>query len=152
MRDADAEVTRLARRLAVKLHDMQALRRSLALALDKGQPVAERMDAVRDVAAVHPPEALRPLLDLLEREGDTSLRSEACRALAAYEGPEIASTVLKGWKQYPAAVRVEAVNLLAGRVEWAAALLAAVGQSTVPRTDLNDNTILRIRALRNKYL
>src|SRR5438105_4477875 len=152
MRDADAEVTRLARRLAVKLNDVQALRRSLALALAKEQPVGERIDAVRDVAAVHPPEALRPLLDLLAREEDPSLRAEACRALTAYDRPEIAATVLKGWKQYPAAVRVEAVNLLAGRVEWAAALLAAVGRQEVPRTDLNDNTILRIRALRNKYL
>jgi putative heme-binding domain-containing protein len=49
-------------------------------------------------------------------------------------------------------VRTEAVNLLAGRKEWAKELLAAVGDKRVARTDLNDNTILRIRALKDKQL
>src|SRR5262249_270408 len=49
-------------------------------------------------------------------------------------------------------VRIEAVNLLAGRKEGAGELLAAVGKKQVPRTDLNDNTILRIRAFNDKKL
>jgi putative heme-binding domain-containing protein len=64
----------------------------------------------------------------------------------------VARDVLAHWKQYPAPVRVEAVNLLAGRKAWARALLAAVGQNQVPRTDLNDNTILRIRAHHDNQL
>jgi putative heme-binding domain-containing protein len=57
-----------------------------------------------------------------------------------------------GWKDYPPPLRVEAVNQLAGRKTWAGELLAAVGDKRVPRTDLTDNTILRIRALRDKKL
>ena len=44
------------------------------------------------------------------------------------------------------------MNLLAGRKTWAKDLLTAVGKGTVPRTDLNDNTILRIRAFKDNKL
>src|SRR5262249_34997690 len=60
--------------------------------------------------------------------------------------------VLRAWRGYPAAVRMEAVNLLAGRKDWAGELLAAVAKKEVARADLNDNTILRIRALHDKKL
>src|SRR5262249_1640465 len=53
---------------------------------------------------------------------------------------------------YSPSVRVEAVSLLAGRKEWARDLLAAVGSQKVPRTDLTDNTILRIRAFKDRRL
>jgi putative membrane-bound dehydrogenase-like protein len=152
LQDSDREVQRLARRLAVNFHDLEALRRSLAIARDSQKPLTERIDAVRDVAVAHPPEALKTLTDLLAHDTNTDLRCEVCRALSAYNSPEIARIVLTGWKRYPPAVRVEAVNLLAGRKEWARELLAAVGRKDVPRTDLNDNTILRILALRDKQL
>ena len=64
----------------------------------------------------------------------------------------VESGVLAGWKSYPPALRGEAVNLLAGRKPWATELLAAVGKGSVPRTDLTDNTILRIRTFRDKKL
>src|SRR5262249_10154130 len=85
---------------------------------------------------------------------DTSgeIRGEACGAVAAYDSPEVGKAVLAAWKGYPPAVRGEAVNLLAGRKEWARELLAAVGSKQVPRTDLTDHTILRIRAFKDKKL
>jgi len=151
-RDPDLEVQRLARRLAVKFHDLQALQNALALAMNPHKATGERVDAVRDLAAAHPVEALRPLQDLLAREANEEVRCEICRTLAHYDRPEVGRVVLKGWSSYPAPVRVEAVNLLAGRKDWAGDLLTAVGRKDVPRTDLNDNTILRIRALRDNKL
>jgi putative membrane-bound dehydrogenase-like protein len=150
--DPDSEVRRLAHRLAVKLRDMEAVHEALELAGNQQRPVSDRVEAVRDLAAVHPAEALQPLEKLLAGDGSIDLRCEVCRTLSAYEGPEVARAVLGGWKDYPPAVRVEAVNLLAGRKEWAAALLEAVGHKEVPRTDLTDNTVLRIRALHDQPL
>jgi putative membrane-bound dehydrogenase-like protein len=147
--DGDHEVGRLARGLAVNFRDPEAVRQSLTVALDSGRPAEARREAVRELGLAHPDEARQPLLDLLLKERDAELRGEACRALNAYDGPEVVKSVLTGWKSYPPSVRVEAVNLLAGRKTWAAELLAAVGDKRVPRTDLNDNTILRIRALRD---
>ena len=150
--DGDGQVRRLAQELAINFRDPEAARRSLAAALDAGRPAAERRAAVRQLGLAHSPEARQPLLDLVARRGDPELRAEACRALGGYDGPEVASGVLSGWKGYPPPLRVEAVNLLAGRKDWARELLAAVGSKRVPRTDLSDNTILRIRALKDKQL
>jgi putative membrane-bound dehydrogenase-like protein len=150
--DSDREVQRLAFRLAVNFHDLQALHRCLMVAVDNQKTIPERSDALQDLAIAHPAEALHPLEDLLIHEPDTSLRCEACRALTGYDQPEVARVVLSGWKDFPPTVRVEAVNLLAGRKEWARELLAAVSRKEVSRTDLTNQTILRIRALRNPRL
>jgi putative membrane-bound dehydrogenase-like protein len=150
--DKDPEVARLAGRLAVNFRDVEALRRALATAQDAKKPVPERIDAVHDLGLAYPPDALEPLQRLLKLEKNVDLRCEVCRALSAYDRPEIAKAVLASWKDYEPQVRTEAVNVLSGRKDWAADLLAAVGKNEVPRTDLNDNTILRIRALRDDKL
>jgi putative membrane-bound dehydrogenase-like protein len=152
LRDGDGRVQQLARRLAVNFQDREAVRRALALAADPSKTLAERLDAIRDLALARPLEARPVLLDLLAKGGDDALRREACRALAAHDHPEVPRAVLAGWKSYPLSVRVEAVSLLAARKHWARDLLGAVGAKRVPRTDLTDNTILRIRAFGDRPL
>jgi putative heme-binding domain-containing protein len=115
-------------------------------------PLSRRLEALRDVALAHPPEGLKILPALVVGAGELSIRVEACRALAAYDSTEIPGRILASWKILPPTLRGEAVNLLAGRRPWARDLLAAVGNKTVARTDLNDNTILRIRAFRDDRL
>jgi hypothetical protein len=136
--DKDPEVSRLAGRLAVNFRDVEALRRALATAQDLSKPMRERIDAVHDLGLAYPPDALEPLQRLLKQEKSVDLQCEVCRALCAYDRPEIAKAVLSGWKDFTPTVRTEAVNLLSGRKDWAADLLAAVGKNEVPRTDLND--------------
>jgi putative membrane-bound dehydrogenase-like protein len=156
LKDADPEVQRLARHLAVNFQDPEAIRRALAIARDAKKPAAERIEAVHDLALTHRDFALKPLLEMVAGEKNPELRAEALRALTVYDTPEAVKTipgpVLAGWKDYPPEVRTAAVSLLAGRKEWAKQLLAAVGDKRVARTDLNDNTILRIRALKDKAL
>jgi putative heme-binding domain-containing protein len=150
--DPDSEVQRLARRLAVNFRDLEAIRRSLELVQDSSRKSSERVEAIHDLALAHPPEALKPFEELVAHDNDPEVRSEACRALAAYENADIPSIMIKNWKNYPPALRNEAINLLAGRKNWARALLTAVGDKSVPRTDLSDNTILRLRAFREEAL
>jgi putative membrane-bound dehydrogenase-like protein len=150
--DGDGEVQRLARRLAVHFRDVEAIRRALAVARDIKQMTSQRVEAIRDLALAHPPEARQTLLALLGTDPFIEIRCEACRALGAYASPEIARDVLATWSKQPPAVRIEAVNLLAERKEWARELLTALGNNQVPRTDVTNNTILRIRAFRDKTL
>ncbi len=156
LRDANPEVQRLARHLAVNFQDPEAIRRALAIAGDKAKPAAERVEAVHDLALTHRDFALKPLLEMVAAEKSAEVRAEAVRALTTYDSPQaitaIPGPVLAGWKDYPPEVRTAAVGLLAGRKEWAKQLLAAVGDKRVARTDLNDNTILRIRAFKDKAL
>ncbi len=151
-KDSDAKVVDLARRLAVHFQDTQAIARALERARDAGLALGQRLEALRDVALAHPPQALPVLHEILAKEKNPEIRAEACRALAAYDDVKIPAGVLAGWKTYPPLVRGEAVNLLSGRKPWAKDLLAAVGKGTVPRTDLTDNIILKIRAFKDKNL
>jgi putative membrane-bound dehydrogenase-like protein len=151
-KDDDAEVRRFAQSLAVTFRDLSAARKALAAARDVKRPARERIEAVREVGLAKLLEGRQPLLDLLASEKDTELRLEIVRALSGFDGPEVAAGILKGWKDYPPPLRSEAVNALAGRKDWAGALLDAVGDKRVPRTDLTDNTILRIRAFKDKKL
>jgi putative membrane-bound dehydrogenase-like protein len=150
--DSDSEVQRLARRLALHFRDVEAVRRSLARAGDTRLAIPERVEAIRHLALAYPPEGQRFLQELVARDRDLEVRCEACRALASYANPEVPRAVLSGWRAYPLPLRTEGVNLLAGRREWAGELLAAVGKQQVARTDLTDNTILRIRAFRDRKL
>src|SRR5262249_15968533 len=108
--------------------------------------------AIGDVALIHPPEGLTVLQRLVTGDKNTEVRSEACRALAAYDHRDMPRVILAGWKGYPAELRTAAVNLLSGRRQWARELLAAVGNGQVARTDLNNNTILRILAFNDGKL
>jgi putative heme-binding domain-containing protein len=156
LRSGDADVKRLVGRLSVSFQDVEAIRRALDVASDATKTVPERVEALRDLALAHPAEALKPLLALLANDARMEVRAEACRALSGYDSPEairdIPGGVLAGWKNYPPAVRTEAVNLLAGRKEWARALLTAVGKKEVPSTDLHNNVILRIQAFKDSKL
>jgi len=145
-KDSHPEVQRLARQLAVNFRDAMTIRRALGIITKPHADKTQLLDAIRDVALARPPEAVKPLLDLLaSAQHDDVLRALA-KALAAFDDKRIPDAVLAQWKRFTPAQRVDFVAALRSRREWAARLLAAVGTGQVPRTDLNDNTILAIRA------
>jgi putative heme-binding domain-containing protein len=151
-KDTNPEVGRLTNSLAVKFRDPEAVKAALAIARDSKQNVADRIRAVRDLAVARDPNTLQALSDLARKDGPAELRAEAIRALAGFDARNVSRDLLAGWSSLPTGLRSEVVNLLAGRKEWAADLLAAVGSKTVDRRDLNDNTILRMQALNDRQL
>ncbi|MCI0335345.1 MAG: HEAT repeat domain-containing protein [Planctomycetes bacterium] len=145
----DVRIVELAHRLAVSFQDNEAIARALTVALNSSAGLTERVEAIRDLAVAQPAEAQKPLRQLVLSDEKIPIRVEACRALAAYDNPEISKALVAAWKTLPPPVRAEAVSLLAGRKNSAQDLLAAVGKGAVARTDLTDNTILRIRAFKD---
>ncbi len=150
LKDDDAEVKKLAQALAVNFRDRAAALAALAVAREKNNRPFERAEALRALAIARLDEARPVLLEIATGDNNVNVRVEALRALSGYDVPDVSRDVLQGWKDFPPAVRGEAVNLLAGRKEWARDLLTAVGDKRVPRTDLSDNTILRMNAFKDK--
>ena len=150
--DSNGEVNRPALRLAVHFRDKQAVENALRIVRDSTVPLSTRLESLQDVAAVKPPEALSQWQELLISEKDDQLRVEILRALAGYSDPGIAARVIAGWKQYPQAVRVEAINLLASRRSWAKEMLDALGRKEIAFTDININLILRLGRFRDTGL
>jgi putative membrane-bound dehydrogenase-like protein len=151
-KDANAGVQRLANSLAVKFSDPEAVRRALAVASDASRPATERAAAVRDLGVARSSATLKPLMDMVRTDGPPELRAEAVRALGNFDVPTLGKDLLSPWTEYPVPLRNEVVQVLAGRKDWAGELLNAVGDKKVDRMALNDNTILRIQALKDNRL
>ncbi|MFO0968458.1 MAG: PVC-type heme-binding CxxCH protein [Gemmataceae bacterium] len=151
-KDDDASVRDMAGRLGVLFREGAAIARAMKTAEDVKQDAAKRVAALRDLGTIKPKEAEPLLIGLVFKDGPTEVRVEACRALAGYENAGLAKNLLGKWKALPGPVRLEGVNLLSGRKGWAKDLLSGVGSGTVDRRDLNDNTILRILAFKDKDL
>ena len=146
------EIQALANKLAINFRDADAIKKALAIAVDVARSLQERTDAIRDLALAKPEAALQPLLNIAKTDKADELRIEALRAVASFDNEAIAQQLLAGYDALPRNLKAEVVNVLASRKDTAKALLAAVGTKKVERTDLNDNTVLRIQALKDKDL
>jgi putative membrane-bound dehydrogenase-like protein len=151
-KDENADVRRLVNSLAVKFADAEAVKRAVAVAVDAAKSLNERASAVRDLGVAKAPATLKPLTDLARGTAEPELRAEAIRALSGFDAPQLAKDLLADWAKYPPALKGEIVQALSGRKDWASELLAAVKAKKVERTNLNDNTILRIQALKDPKL
>jgi putative membrane-bound dehydrogenase-like protein len=145
--DADPEVRRFAGQLAISFRDPAAAKQALATAGDGTKTIQERVEALRALGVLRPDGSLALLISFLKPQTDPSLQVEALRALSGYDSRGISASVIRNWPNYAPTGRAEAANLLATRRDWARELLDAVGKKTIARTDLTDNTILRIRSL-----
>ncbi len=151
--DKDAKVNELAKKLAVHFQDPKAIQQALAVALNAALKTPKRIDAVQALATAGTPEVLDGLLKLVAAKSDDAVvRTEALRALGEFQDAKIPGAVLADWSSFTPPMKVEAVNLLSSRKPWAAALLTAVGQKKVERTDLNNNHILKINAFKDAKL
>ncbi len=143
----------LANKLAVSFRDPAALKRAVAAAGNAALPAEARVEAVRQLGAMRNAETMPLVLAVLrDAAAPVPVRAEAARALASFEGKTLAADVLAAWKDYPPAVRTDVVNTLAGRKEWATALLQAMAAKAVDRAAVTDNTVIRMQAFKDAAL
>jgi len=141
-----------ANQLAVAFRDPEAIKRAILIATDPGLSREMRTEAIRQIGLLKPQEGSQVLLDLVSREKVAALRSEALRAVAVYDSPTVAASILKIWKDLPKELHGDAVNTLASRKDWARLLLNAMEKKEVDRAAATDNTILRIQAFNDAEL
>jgi putative membrane-bound dehydrogenase-like protein len=150
--DSNADVKRLTNSLAVKFRDAAAIHRAMAVAGDASKRADERLSALRDLAVVRSPGTVPFLIQLVRGDNDPQLKAEAIRALGGIDAPKVSADLLAEWEKLTPALRNEVVQVLSGRKDWASDLLKAVGQKKIDRTAINDNTVMRIQALKDNRL
>jgi putative heme-binding domain-containing protein len=140
--------------------DPVLVERTLLLALDFEEPkaIATLRGIVKDPTAPHEIRR-RALSALVERRvpgiapalqallDDSVLRSQALRALAAYDDPATPEMILRHYAKLSESERDDAIATLAARPTWALALLASIGRGQVPRRDMNVTTARQLQAL-----
>ncbi|HSQ54917.1 MAG TPA: c-type cytochrome, partial [Gemmata sp.] len=142
----------LANKLAVSFRDPAAVKRAVAVLRDLGQTDDTRCEAIRQLALLKAENGDRLFLSVMREEFPLPVKIEAARGLAAFDNPQIPAEILKDWEKRPESLRAELIGVLASRKEWARALLQAMADKKIDRTQVTDNTILRIQAFRDRAL
>jgi putative membrane-bound dehydrogenase-like protein len=151
-KENNPKLVALANKLAVNFRDPAALKRAIDAISSVHLTEPQRAEAVRQLAVFRAPETIALLLNVVRKDGSDAVRTEAARALGAFDRPNIATELVSTWKDYKPGTRAEVVNTLAGRKEWARALLQAMADKKIDRADVTDNAIVRIQAFNDKEL
>lgn len=144
---ADLQVQDHATALAVKFDDalvIAGLREQLS---SNGQEVAARERALQLLLTKLPAD-LPPSLHALLSE--PPMRAAAIKALAAYQHEQTPAQLLKIYTKLTAAERADAVQTLVSRPTYAIALLDAVSNKAVPRSDISAGMLRQLQALNHK--
>jgi putative membrane-bound dehydrogenase-like protein len=146
MADDDADVRDTATLLALIFGDRQAFDLLRKTAADDGATASARRKAVEALAGAKDaelPKLLRTLLD------DKAVSGAALRALAAYDDRDTPQIILEKYADFAPADRQAALSTLSSRPAYALALLDALEQKKVPRTDVTSFQIADLQNLKD---
>lgn len=137
----DAEVRDRALTLAVLFDDPQAMASLRRTVLDARSEAAVRQSALQRLIFKQKPEMLTLLHELLT---DRVLRAAAVRGLAAFADERTPELILAQYAGFAEVEKADAVQTLASRPTWAAALLDAVEKGKVDRRDVSAFTLRQL--------
>ncbi|MEX0704928.1 MAG: PVC-type heme-binding CxxCH protein [Planctomycetales bacterium] len=138
----DATVREQAQFVTVKFGDRSifpALRKIVADPLAKTASRRTALDTLLEGKDAELPPVLVALLD------DAELRGAALRGLARYDSAETPGAILARYSKLDADEKGDAVATLASRPPYALALLDAIGNGDVPRSDLSAFTVRQLQ-------
>lgn len=127
-------IVELVRELGVVFGDGRALTDLYRLVQQTDADGDARRAALRALITARPDDLLPVLLKLL---GDRATAGTALAGLASFDDPRIPKAILQNYRLLQPEERSTAISTLASRPLYARALLKAVADGTVPRTDLS---------------
>lgn len=143
------DVRRIATILALTFGDQQAIGSIETTIQNEEKTVAQRREALAALVQARTAKLDAILLGLLD---DENLRGDAITALAAFTNPKISQTLLEKYPEWTADLRRLALDTLSSRVTFARELLGAVAADQVDRTQLNAETIRKLRLLNDPQI
>lgn len=139
----DQTLRELATELSVVFGDGRAMDDLRLAAEDETNPIDERRNAIRVLSEARAP-GMAPFFQ--ELVADRDVAAEAIRGLAAYDDPRTADVLVKRFNHLRHEAREEAINTLASRPAYAAAMLEAIKAGTIPREMLTAYHARQIQA------
>ncbi|MCB1098906.1 MAG: PmoA family protein [Verrucomicrobiae bacterium] len=124
---------RMAMELAQQFGDSSAAESMLKTLIDQTATTDARQQALRQLAAQQRPEVADHLIALLD---DDAMRTEAIRALAAYDDQRLSAALLSRYSKFTAAEKLDAVQSLAARAKSGWELTKAIKSGAVPKTEV----------------
>jgi len=135
--------------LALIFGDQDAQSQLRAVVADAQVDPAVRCQAI--AALTHAKSSdLTPLLR--ELLSDSAVRVAALRGLAAFDDAAAPAAILSRYPQFDAESKREAVSALASRGRYALALIDAIDQQSIPRSDLSAFDVQQLQNLNNAHV
>ncbi|MEM6841568.1 MAG: PVC-type heme-binding CxxCH protein [Bacteroidota bacterium] len=127
------EVSQLALEIAQQFGDTEAAQQYLATLKNQQAPVEQRRQALQNLADQQRSELLAELPSLLN---DKNLRTEAIRAVAAFNEESLGEQLLSQYASLDTDDKLEAVQALASRPKYGWMLAQAIKSEEIPKRDV----------------
>jgi putative membrane-bound dehydrogenase-like protein len=134
----------LARQVAQQFGDADTTARNVTAVRSRTKPFEERRKALQTLTLQRRPQ-LAPLLPALL--DDERLRSEAIRAVAAFDEESLGKLLLARYATFTAEERAEAIRSLSSRARYGRMLTDALAEEAIPRRDVPPHVARQLRRL-----
>lgn len=133
----------------VRAGEPEAIAEGMRLLTEENGNSSQRLNVIRAFGSrLHEP-AVDALLKLALTEGPDEVRRSALTALLRYDREAIGLRVAQAYTSLPSELGEAALTLLASRPAWARAMLE---QPDIPREDLGDDLLARLRLYQDENL
>lgn len=143
----DPGVRAVSLNLAITFGDPQALATRQQLLSDPAADMGQRIAALDGLVSVKAANLAPTLQKLLATK---ELAGAAVRGLAGYDDPKTPAAILGAYAGFDPNQKRDALNTLASRPTYAAAMLAAVEQKKIPAADLSADLVRQLRSLKSE--
>ncbi len=131
--ESDGEIRSMVQQLDQVFGDKAAARRAIARLKDSNAPTEERQGLLSSLVTQQNPQLPNVLATLLD---DPPMRVAAIRAFGAIDDSRAPELILSRYGKWEDAAKRTAIETLAMRKNYAAALLAALKDGTLPKDDI----------------
>ncbi len=129
----DAKLSDFTAQIGQLFGDAKAAEAQLAVLKDTAAPIERRRQILTAFARDAYAAALPVVLSLLD---EPAVRRDAIRALASFDAPQVAPTLIQRYAKLSAAEKAEIVVTLSARRSTAQALVVELKKNTIPKTDV----------------
>ncbi len=142
LKGANARTAQLANEITSLFGDTEAAQRSLAVLTNNGSPLDQRKKAMQILAAQQRKDLKKELPLLLD---DKIMRTDAIRAVAAFDDQSLGQLVLAKYKTFGAVDKTEAIQTLSSRPSYGWMLTQAIKRGDIPKKEIPANVARQLR-------
>ncbi len=148
----DTEELKKLKLIAAYFGDAASLADAQKNAANPKRPLAERIEALKLLCGFKAPGAEKLCFEIIDGKNKEELTREAIRGLGAFSSIENAKGLIERWAKFDVAARVDTLDVLCSRADYASALLDACTANTIARAEIGAAAVRRMRQLNDEAL
>jgi putative membrane-bound dehydrogenase-like protein len=142
LKGGNARTVQLANEITSLFGDTEAAQRSLAVLTNNSSPVDQRKKAMQILAAQQRKDLKKELPLLLD---DKLMRTDAIRAVAAFDDQSLGQLLLAKYKTFSASDKTEAIQTLSSRPSYGWMLTLAIKKGDISKKEISANVARQLR-------